>query len=370
VTDRSRFLFVSPRDDGYRSKDGTRWYHHGGERYRGLAEAALSPHGEVEHLGVGVDDATDARAEALDARLGDVDALVASPWFWLGEMGEFDAARFERAPRLKAIAGTFDFRLSWIDLEAADRRGIAVVDSSRTMTWSVAEFAVAITFSLLRDIPAELDVVRDGRWSNSGQTGRPYVFRDLADCRVGLAGYGSINRHYRRFVEPYGCPVAIYDPFVGAEVEQDDGVTRSGSLVELAGGSDILVVAIPPTPSTMGVIDASVIDALAPGSLFVLVSRMAVVEQEALWRRVRAGELRAAVDVFDPEPPPADAWFRTHPNVLATPHIAGNVPFAHERCLTEACADAVRVVTGVAPLHAATGRDKRLYEGKAEAAPG
>ena len=91
---------------------------------------------------------------------------------------------------------------------------------------------------------------------------------------------------------------------------------------------------------------------------------MAVVEQDALWRRVEAGEIRAAIDVFDPEPPPSDAWFRRAPNVLPTPHIAGNVRFAHERCFTEACAEAVRVVDGVdPPHHPATADDKRLYEG-------
>jgi phosphoglycerate dehydrogenase-like enzyme len=127
------------------------------------------------------------------------------------------------------------------------------------------------------------------------------------------------------------------------------------------------VVAIPPTPATLGVIDAGVIDALAPGSLFVLVSRMAVVEQDVLWRRVRAGELRAAVDVYDPEPPPPDAWFRTDPNVLPTPHIAGNVQFAHERCFAEACEDVVRVLRGEAPRNGATLRDKRLYDGSLEA---
>ena len=264
---------------------------------------------------------------------------------------------------LEVIAGTFDYRLGWIDVEEADRRGMKVVDTSRTMTWTVAEFAVAITLALLRDIPAAIDVVRDGAWFPAPKGADTYVFRDLADCRVGLAGYGTINRHYRRFVEPYGCDVTIYDPFVHEDAAAADGVTRAASLVELARASDILVVAIPPTPSTLGVIDASVIDALAPGSLFVLVSRMAVVEQDALWRRLRDGELRAAIDVFQPEPPPGDAWFRTAPNVLPTPHIAGNVLFAHERCFTEACADAARILGGEEPRHAATLRDKRLYDG-------
>jgi phosphoglycerate dehydrogenase-like enzyme len=95
---------------------------------------------------------------------------------------------------------------------------------------------------------------------------------------------------------------------------------------------------------------------------------MAVVEQDALWRRVRAGELRPAIDVYDPEPSPSDAWFRRDPNVLPTPHIAGNTRFAHERCFSEACADTVRVVNGEPPRHPATVRNKRLYDGTLAAA--
>jgi phosphoglycerate dehydrogenase-like enzyme len=366
-----RFLVVTPVDEGWREVKGARWYFHGGERYRSVAEAALSPHGKVEHLDWTPDQSVASFAEALDAGLAAADALVAAPWFGFGGVVDFDAARLARAPRLKVIAGTFDYRLGWIDLDEATRRGVTVVDTSRTMTWTVAEFGVAITLALLRDIPAEIDAVRGGGWPDAARGRSRYVFRDLADCRIGLAGYGSINRHYRRFVEPYGCSVSVFDPLVDDDVAGADSVNRAGSLVDLARGSDILIVAIPPTPSTLGVIDAGVIDALAPGSLFVLLSRMAVVEQEALWRRVRAEELRAALDVYDPEPPPSDAWFRGAPNVLPTPHIAGNVPFAHERCLTEACADAARIVTGGAsPLHAATARDKRIYDGTlAGAAP-
>jgi phosphoglycerate dehydrogenase-like enzyme len=363
VTDRPRFLYVAPQYHGWRSSQGSRRYFHGGERYQDLAEQALTPHGSVEVLEWSVDDPSERRAAALDARLDQIDAVVASPWLSVGDVAVFDAARLQRASRLKVIAGTFDYRLGWVDLDEASRRGVTVVDTSRTMTPTVAEFGVAITLALLRDIPGAIDAVRSGGWLDTSRTHSGYVFRDLADCRIGLAGYGSINRHYRRFVSGFGCDVRVFDPLLDDATADADGVTLAGSLVELARASDILVVAIPPTPSTLGVIDASVIDALAPGSLFVLLSRMAVVEQEALWRRVRAEELRAAVDVYDPEPPPSDAWFRGAPNLLPTPHIAGNVAFAHERCLTEACADAVRVVNGEAPRHVATRRDKGIYEG-------
>jgi D-3-phosphoglycerate dehydrogenase len=363
VREETRFLFVSPREDGWRSADGSRRYFHGGERYRSLAETHLAPHGTIEHLEFGADDPIEKRTAELDAMLEGLDAVVASPWLGLGEVADFDESRLGRASKLKVIAGTFDYRLGWVDLEGAARRGVTVVDTSRTMTWTVAEFGVAITLALLRDIPGAIDAVRRGEWLDASEQGSEYVFRDLADCRVGLAGYGSINRYIRGFIAPYGCSVSAFDPLLTDEGAALDSVRRAESLVDLAGRSDIMIVAIPPTPSTLGVIDADVIDALAPGSLFVLLSRMAVVEQEALWRRVRAGELRAATDVYDPEPPPAAEWFRSAANVLPTPHIAGNVPFAHERCLTEACDDAVRVVNGEEPLHAVTARDKKIYDG-------
>jgi phosphoglycerate dehydrogenase-like enzyme len=363
----SRFLVLTPPQDGLQTVQGATRYLHGGKRIRDLADAALGPHGEVRHLGWEPGTPLDESIASLDGSLPDADALVMAPWLlpWPGvfELPVFDSDRFQRAADLKVIAGTFDLRLSWIDLDAAARGGVTVIDTSRTMTPTVAEFGVGITLALLRDIPGAIDVVRSGGWFDSPPMEGSFVFRDLADCRVGLAGYGSINRHFRRYIRPYGCEVGIYDPFVSEDVATTNAISRASSLVELARTSDIMVVAIPPTPTTVGVIDASVIDALADGSLFVLLSRMAVVEQDALWRRIRAGELRAAIDVFDPEPPPSDAWFRRAANVLPTPHIAGSVQFAHERCFTEACADAVRVVSGEAPHHPATVRDKRLYQG-------
>ena len=339
---RPRILVVSAPVDGWQPVRDSRWYLHGGNRIRNIADDVLGPHGAVEHLDWTAE--PEPFATALDERLPNLDALVMAPGLGFHDQLEFDGARLGTAPDLKVIAGTFDFRLGWIDLDEVGRREITLVDTSRTMTPTVAEFGVAITFALLRDIPAAIETVRAGAWPPGPMDAGSFVFKDLADCRIGLSGYGTINRHYRRFVRPYGCEVRTFDPFVADEDLAADDVGRADSMVDLARGSDVFVVAIPPTPTTLGVVDA-----LATGSLFVLLSRMAVVEQEALWRRVKAGQIRAAVDVYDPEPPPADAWFRTSPNVLPTPHIAGNTRFAHERCFRQ--------------LNPATERDKRLYDG-------
>jgi len=362
-----RFLMVSPPVGGVQPVDGAMRFLHGGDGYRRLADEILGAYGEVRHLDRAPGSIGDEAVARFDEALADADALVMSPWLlpWQGvfELPVFDGDRFDRAPSLRVIAGTFDYRLGWIDLDEAAAHDVTVIDTSRSMTPTVAEFGVGITLALLRNIPAGIDVVRAGNWIDGPEPQGRYVFRDLADCRVGLAGYGTINRHYRSFVRPYGCRVTSFDPFVTDDVFEADDVAPAGSLVELAATSDIFVVAIPPTPTTLGVIDGDVIDALAQGSLFVLLTRMAVVDQDALWRRVAAEEIKAAMDVFDPEPPPRDAWFRRAANVLPTPHIAGSTMFAHERCFTEACADAVRVIQGEAPRYDATVRDKQLYEG-------
>ena len=262
---RPRVVVLGPTAAGTPADDDAA-LRHGGPQYRAIADRILSPHADLVHLAWSVEDAPDEREARLDAALADAVAIVAMPWMLLsGDPPVFDEARFSRAPGLRVIAGTHDFRLGWIDLEAATRIGVAVVDTSRTMTPTVAEFGIGITFALLRDIPEAIDAVRRGAWHRSTDV-PDHVFRDLADCRVGLAGYGSINRHFRRFVRPYGSEVSAFDPLVGGDVLTRDDVTPTASLAELAERSDIFVVAIPPTPTTIGIVDRDVIGRLATGS--------------------------------------------------------------------------------------------------------
>ena len=106
-------------------------------------------------------------------------------------------------------------------------------------------------------------------------------------------------------------------------------------------------VATPPTPETIGSIGREVIEALPHHAVFVLVSRMAVVEQAPLLERLAAGELRAAIDVYEPEPPAANSPWRTLPNVIHTPHRAGNTRGAHQGVFLAQCAEAQRHFSGL-----------------------
>ena len=303
------------------------------------------------------------RAALLDAALDGADALLFAPWLF-GRLLRFDEDRWARASRLRVIAGTFDNRFGdWLDVAAADRRGVVVIDTSRSMTPTVAEYALAMTLNLLRDLPAAIELVRGGGWKSDSWDQPEFVYGDLTGRRVGLAGFGSINRRYAELLAPFRCTVLACDPFVPDAELRDAGIEPVGSLTDLAARSEVLVVGIPPTPATQRIISTDVIDALPRGAHIVVVTRMAVVDQEALWRRAEAGEIRAAVDVFDPEPPPADASFRTSRFVLPTPHVAGDTFYCHRRCFTTACEDVLAVLADGSAQYRVTPRDDMLYQG-------
>lgn len=333
---------------------------HIARNYHGEGLDLLHEHGQVDLITMKDGQETAALAPYVEL-LKQADAGVIGAWY----RPPMQPEHWQQAEKLKVFAGTFDNRFAgWVDFDQLDARDIKLIDTSRGMTPSVAEFALAMTLNLLRDIPEALYVVRAGDWQKHFWEKPGFVYGDLTGRRVGLAGLGSINRRYAELIAPFRCDIAVYDPFVSDEVFAQYGVKRANSLVELAQGSEIFVVGLPPLPTTLGIIDRAVITALPKGALFILPTRMAVVEQEALWARIEANEIAAAIDVFAPEPPPADAWFRRHPNVLATPHIAGGTDFCHRRCFTDACKDAIAVLQGDTPRFRATKRDYLIYEGK------
>lgn len=306
------------------------------------------------------------RLEAFEQTAGEATAVVFAPWGTFG-VETISPGCWERASSLRVISGTFAHRFEeWLGagLAETEGRGIAVLDTARSVSPLVAEFALAAILCLLRDIPERVAAVRRGGWWNGWEDERGFVAGELAGRRVGLAGFGAICRRLAELLEPFGCAVSTHDPYVPDDALAGAGVRRARSLRELAAGSEIFVVGIPVTPATHGVVDAGVLDALPAGSLFVLASRMAVVEQEALWRRTQAGELRAAVDVFEPEPPPTDARFRTDLNVLPTPHIGGNTAASNRRCFTLACREAVAVAQGARSIYAMTHGDAAVYAGR------
>ncbi|MCP3371824.1 NAD(P)-dependent oxidoreductase [Bradyrhizobium cajani] len=299
--------------------------------------------------------------EDLRANLPSADLLLVAPWLTPDMF--IDEELLDVAPKLRAIAGTFDNRFtSFVSIESLRHRRIRLIDTSRSMTPSVAEFALTQTLNLLRDVPAAIALMRAGGWRRPWDT-FGYIYGDLAGKKVGLAGYGSINRRYHELLRGFGCPTSVYDPTLDNAAAQRLGLTYTSSLIELAAACEIFVVGIPPLKSSLRHVNKAVFDALPVGGIFVLVSRMAVVDEPALWDAVNTRKLRAAIDVFSTEPVPPDAHYRFHPNVLTTPHIAGGAVYCHERCFADACIDALAVIAGGELRFEAAPVDASMYSG-------
>src|SRR3954471_1510245 len=183
-------------------------------RFAEVAGTPLEAIGDLRRVDWSAGMTEEQRHALFDDALVDADAVVVSPWC-IPSMPPFTPERWAGANRLKVIAGTFDNRFGhWLDVGEPLRREVTVIATSRSMTPTVAEFALAMTLNLLRDIPAAIELVRRGGWKQQHWDQSAFVHGDLTGKRVGLAGYGSINRRYAELLTPFRCEVMACDPFV------------------------------------------------------------------------------------------------------------------------------------------------------------
>ena len=285
------------------------------------------------------------RDALVDRALTDADGMVICGWGGQS-IGYLSADRLARYPRLRYIGSTAHFRQAeFLDVKAAETRGIGLSETAPIMSPWVAEYELALGLAALRSIPREHEIVGNGGWVSTFRDDPDWPDR-LTGRRIGLASFGEIHRHLARFLEPFDTEWQAFDPFVPAERIVAAGGSKADDLVAMAARSEMLFIATPPNPTTLKMINAAVIDALPVGAVFVLVSRMAVVDQPPLLRRLQAGELRAAIDVYDPEPPELDSPLRSLPNVIHTPHRAGLTAGAHWGVFNAQCAEARRFFAG------------------------
>lgn len=315
-----------------------------GRHWSGAAESALATFADWQAVTLDPTTPESEREAQIDAALRDADALLLCGWGPLG-IGSLTARRLERAPRLRFIGSTCHYRqATFVDVGAALTRGIAFCETAPVMSPWVAEHELALALAALRRIPQEHEVVGHGGWVDMLEV--PDWPDRLHGRRVGLASFGEIHRHLARFLAPFETDWEAYDPYVPDDRMTAAGGRKAHDLVALAARSEVFFVATPPTPETIGSIGHDVIAALPRDAVFVLVSRMAVVEQAPLLARLQAGELRAAIDVYEPEPPAPDSPWRTLPNVIHTPHRAGNTRGAHRGVFLAQCEEARRHFAG------------------------
>lgn len=262
------------------------------------------------------------------------------------------AAVLASAPSLRVVGDLEGDRFgARIDVDAARARGVLVVDTSHGSSYPVAEWALALMLLGVRDV---------GRWERR---------TELTGRRVGLVGFGHIAWRLVELLGPFGVgEVTAHDPYAPRELADALGVTFASLDVVL--GADIVVCLAPLTPATRGMLGVRELDLLAPGSVFVNVSRGAVVDSDALVTRLRRGDVVGCLDVFDPEPVPADSPVRQLANVFLSPHVAGTTVESRTRFFALMVEELMRIFAGAEPRSVLTSRVVSGRRGRSGEGPG
>ena len=227
----------------------------------------------------------------------------------------------QRLPSLGivAIAGVGFDR---VDLEMARARGVRVTNTPNVLTEDVADFAVGLMIATLRRIQAGDDYIRNGRWPG----GEMELARKVSGRRYGIIGLGRIGQAIARRLQGFGGSIAYTDV-----KPQDVPFTFYPTLVELAGASDILIVAAAGGPTTRNLVGRDVLAALGPNGYLINVARGSIVDQLALVEALQQGQLAGAgLDVFADEPNVPDVLLKLS-NVTVTPHVASATVEAREQ---------------------------------------
>jgi phosphoglycerate dehydrogenase-like enzyme len=273
--------------------------------------------------GIRDDSGNPAQIGTLSQQLHDVDALIVCRG-----APRIDGPLMDGAPRLRFIGELEGDRFaSRIDVEAAWQRGIRTVDTTNGSSYPVAEWALALILVSLRNGGAQYrrliggDTVR--RPEQVVQAGGI-----LTGKRVGLIGCGHMGRRLIQLLRPFQVDIWTYDPYLAPEIPEILGVTLTG-LDNLLGRCDVVVCLAPLTPATRGLIGRRELNLIRSGSVLVNVSRGPIIDSTALLERLRRGDIRAGLDVYDPEPIPPDSEILRLPNVFLSPHIGGITGDAH-----------------------------------------
>lgn len=225
---------------------------------------------------------------------------------------------------------------------------------------STAEWTVAAILTMLKQIPLFLDMQRAADWRRrkeatgayqriTGDTRElhpPVMLEELTGKTVLLVGYGAIGKEIERMLDPFRVTLMR----VARTARTAPDVHAIGELDRLLPDADVVVLILPLTEATRGLMGGTQLALMRQGALLVNAARGPVVDTDALVQALNAGRVRAALDVTDPEPLPPDHPLWRCPNLLITPHVGASSPEFSRRALQVAAAELHRYMNGE-PLH-------------------
>ena len=250
----------------------------------------------------------------------------------------------EAGPRLRVIgrAGT---GVDNIDLEAATRQGIVVVNAPASNSIAVAELTIGLMLALARNIPQAHTALQAGRWERA-----QYGGWEVRGKTLGLVGFGRIAAEVARRARALEMNIMAYDPIITAERAHQLGVTPA-TLDELVAQADVVSLHVPLLDSTRNLFDAQRLKHMKPGAVLINCARGGVLDEQAVLEALESGQLGGvALDVFAKEPPSGPLI--THPRAIVLPHLGASTREAQALTATDVAEGVVDALAGRSPRYA------------------
>jgi D-3-phosphoglycerate dehydrogenase len=249
--------------------------------------------------------------EELKAIIGDYEALM------VRSQTKVTADIIEAGRKLQVIARA-GVGIDNVDVEAATRCGVLVVNAPTGNTVSAAEHAVALMLALARNIPQANAVLKTGQWKRSD-----FMGTELRGKTLGLIGLGNVGSEVAKRAQSFEMRILGTDPLVSVEHAKKIGVELV-ELEQLLGESDFISLHLPLTPQTRGLLDAKRLARVKPGTRIINCARGGLIDDKELVRAIREERIAgAAIDVYEKEPCTESVYFGED-KVIVTPHLGAS----------------------------------------------
>ncbi len=283
-----------------------------------LSEAGL----ELLRTDFQVDLRPELATEGLASAIGGYDALI------IRSATRVTSEVLEAADSLKVVARA-GIGLDNVDVDAATRRGVIVVNAPQSNVISAAEHAMALLLAQARNIPQADAALKAGSWERARWQGV-----ELAGKTIGVIGLGRVGALVATRAAAFGMRVLAYDPYVSGDRAKEMGVDVMPTLESLLVQSDFVSIHLPRTPDTEQLIGEHELAMMKPGSRLINTSRGSIVDENALAKAVESGHLGgAALDVFSVEPT-VDSPLFAQDGVVVTPHLGASTVEAQDKAGT------------------------------------
>ena len=275
--------------------------------------------------GIEVDNRPGLTGDALLSALRAADAVI------VRSATKITAAQLEQPGQLKAIVRA-GVGVDTIDVPAATRKGIVVMNTPGGNTISAAEHTIALMMSLARHVPAADAGMKAGKWDRG-----KYMGTQLTGKTLGVIGLGRIGREVAQRAIGLGMTVLAFDPFVTPAKAAELGYNATANIAELLPKVDFLTVHVPLTDETKSLISTKELASMRKSARVLNVARGGIIDEAALAAALKAGVIAGAgIDVFSTEPPATDNPLLSAPNIVLTPHLGASTLEAQENVAVEA----------------------------------